>query len=58
MKTAEQIKDFLVMNKEIVKAMTQRPGIKVPELMALNERAMTLQLIIDWLNCEALDEDF
>ena len=57
MKTVEEIKDFLLMSKKAVRAISLRPGIKAPEAIALNEQEMTLQMIIDWLSCETLDEN-
>lgn len=55
MKTIEEVKHFLKMSEKVMRAMMGRPDIKTLELMAFNERAMTLQMIIDWLDCEALD---
>lgn len=57
MKTVEEIRDFLIMSEKVLRGMMSRPGIKIPELMALNERAMTLQMIIDYINCDTLDDD-
>ena len=57
MKTVEEIRDFLIMSEKVIRGMMLRPNIKTLELAALNERSMTLQMIIDWINCEAFDDD-